>query len=108
MAGVTRVTRQISATLGLSPWQNWPLAGNARQAASPDGHLGNRYECEAINLSTLEILGSRDPFWLSRGTDCNRRAARRSGRVRSAAANVVRRRRSGLCRVGAAELLLTH
>jgi hypothetical protein len=60
MAGVTWVTRQVSATLGLSPWQNWPLAGNARQAASPDGHLGNRYESEAINLSTLEILGSRD------------------------------------------------
>jgi hypothetical protein len=27
MAGVACVTRQMSAIVGPSPWQNWPLAG---------------------------------------------------------------------------------
>ena len=34
MAGVTWVTRQMSATVGLSPWQNLPLAGCSASSVS--------------------------------------------------------------------------
>jgi hypothetical protein len=34
MAGVTWVTRQMSAIVGQSPWQNWPLAGCSASSVS--------------------------------------------------------------------------
>src|SRR5215831_14408158 len=60
LAGVTCVTRQISATVGPSPWQNRPLAVCSASSASIASEAGGEpmlYPREPLLVTDLQHIG---------------------------------------------------